>query len=151
MSLGALTLGWILNPSNLNEVEGLMEEGLWRGYQNFNIKIARDLNFDIALAKAVRRRSSNSFPWVDANGGYDPKTALKAGPRLADAGGDILEAPVKPNQISSYQVLRKQGALPILMDEGVVSPVDLHEFKHFDGVAMKHSQCGRLLSSKASD
>ena len=37
------------------------------------------------------------------------------------------------------------------MDEGVISPVDLREFirlKMIDGVAMKHSRCGGLLSAK---
>ena len=38
------------------------------------------------------------------------------------------------------------------MDEGVVSPVELREFiqlKMIDGVAMKHSRCGGLVSAKA--
>ena len=61
---------------------------------------------------------------ADANGGYDPESALKVAPKLADAGVDVLEAPLKPNRISSYQALKKQGALPILMDEGVISNVE---------------------------
>jgi muconate cycloisomerase len=37
------------------------------------------------------------------------------------------------------------------MDEGVISPVDLAEFirlKMIDGVAMKHSRCGGLVSAR---
>ena len=70
---------------------------------------------------------------------------------LADAGVDVLEAPLRPNRISGYQELKKQGALPILMDEGVVSPVDLKEFIKLgmcDGVAMKPARCGGLLSNR---
>jgi L-alanine-DL-glutamate epimerase-like enolase superfamily enzyme len=70
---------------------------------------------------------------------------------LADVGVDVLEAPIRPNQISGYQALKRQGALPILMDEGVVSPVELEEFirlKMLDGLAMKPSRCGGLLSNK---
>lgn len=148
---GPLTLSWTLNPQTLDDVEGLINEGTKRGYQHFNIKVAPDPNFDVALATAVRKKSPDCFLWADANGGYDPETALKAAPRLADAGVDILEAPIKPNRISGYQALKKQGALPILMDEGVISPVDLREFirlKMIDGVAMKHSRCGGLLSAK---
>ena len=64
---------------------------------------------------------------------------------------DVFEAPLKPNRISGYQALKKQGALPILMDEGVVSPVELREFirlKMLDGVAMKPCRCGGLLPAK---
>ncbi len=64
---------------------------------------------------------------------------------------DILEAPIKPNHISGYQALKRQGALPILMDEGVVSPVELAEFIRLDmlnGMAMKPARCGGLLSNK---
>jgi L-alanine-DL-glutamate epimerase-like enolase superfamily enzyme len=90
--------------------------------------------------------------WADANGGYDPDTGLQVAPRLANAGVDVLEAPLKPNRISGYQALKKQGALPILMDEGVVSPVELREFiqlKMLDGVAMKPSRCGGLVSARS--
>jgi L-alanine-DL-glutamate epimerase-like enolase superfamily enzyme len=128
-----------------------MDGGKKRGYRHFNIKVAPDPDFDVALAKQVREISPESFLWADANGGYDTDTALNAAPRLTDAGVDVLEAPLRPNQISSYQALKKQGALPILMDEGLVSPVDLEEFHKLDmldGVAMKPSRCGGLISNK---
>jgi L-alanine-DL-glutamate epimerase-like enolase superfamily enzyme len=99
----------------------------------------------------VRDNSPHGFLWADANGGYDPATALEAAPRLADAGVDVLEAPLRPNQLSGYQALRKQAALPVLMDEGVISPTDLREFFHagmMNGVAMKPARCGGLRSSQ---
>lgn len=148
---GPLTLSWTLNPRSLDEVDALMEEGRRRGYRHFNIKVAPDPRFDVALATAVRRNAPAAFLWADANGGYDPATALAVAPKLAEAGVDVLEAPIKPNQISGYQALRKLGALPILMDEGVVSPVELGEFIKLgmiDGIAMKHSRCGGLVSAK---
>lgn len=148
---GPLTISWTLNPRSLEEVDPLMEEGHQRGYKHFNIKVAPDPKFDLALARAVRKNAPDGFLWADANGGYDPATALETAPGLAKAGVDVLEAPIKPNQISGYQALKKQGALPILMDEGVVSPVELREFirlKMIDGVAMKHSRCGGLVSAK---
>ena len=63
----------------------------------------------------------------------------------------MLEAPLRPNRIAGYQALKKQAALPILMDEGVVSPVELEEFHKLgmlDGVAMKPARCGGLTSNK---
>ena len=148
---GPLTLSWTVNARSLDEVEPIMDEGKQRGYRNFNIKVAPDPQYDVELARIVRRSAPNGFLWADANGGYDPQTAFDAAPKLADAGVDVLEAPTRPNQISSYQALKRQGALPILMDEGVVSPIELEEFirlKMLDGVAMKPSRCGGLLSNK---
>ena len=148
---GPILLSWTLNPTKLGDVDALIEEGRQRGYRNFNIKVAPDPAFDIELARRARARVPNGFLWADANGGYDPETALRVAPKLADAGVDVLEAPIPPNRLSGYQALKKQGALPILMDEGVVSPVELSEFirlKMIDGVSMKPSRCGGLVSAK---
>ncbi|UCE42401.1 MAG: hypothetical protein JSV17_05415 [Candidatus Aminicenantes bacterium] len=148
---GPITLSWTVNVTSLDDIGSVMDLGKKRGYRHFNIKVAPDPDFDVALAKEVRRFLPKSFLWADANGGYDTEKALKAAPRLADAGVDVLEAPLRPNQISGYQALKKQGALPILMDEGVVSPIDLEEFFKLgmlDGVAMKPARCGGLVSNK---
>lgn len=149
--LRTLTLSWTLNVTRLEDVPAVMETGQSRGYRHFNIKVAPDPDFDVALAKSVRKLAPDCFLWADANCGYDPATALAAAPRLADAGVDVLEAPLRPNRIRGYQALKKQGALPILMDEGVSSPVELEEFIHLnmlDGMAMKPARCGGLLSNR---
>ena len=148
---GTITLSWTVNVRTIDETESVVGIGKERGYEHFNIKVAPDPDFDVQLAKEVKRLVPNGFLWADANGGYDPDTALKAAPMLADAGVDVLEAPLRPNRISGYQKLKRQGALPILMDEGVVSPVELAEFiklDMIDGMAMKPSRCGGLLSNK---
>jgi L-alanine-DL-glutamate epimerase-like enolase superfamily enzyme len=148
----SLTLSWTVNVTDLDDAGEVMELGKKRGYRHFNIKVSPDPDFDAALAREVRRQAPGTFLWADANGGYDKDTALKAAPLLADAGVDVLEAPLRPNLISGYQELRKQGALPIIMDEGVVSPEDLEEFAKLnmlDGVAMKPQRCGGLLSNKS--
>jgi L-alanine-DL-glutamate epimerase-like enolase superfamily enzyme len=148
---GPINLSWTVNVTDLDEIESVMEEGKKRGYRHFNIKVAPDPRLDAALARKVRHLAPQTFLWADANGGYDVETALKAAPLLADAGVDVLESPLRPNLISGYQALKKQGALPILMDEGVISPTDLEEFiklDMLDGVAMKPARCGGLASNK---
>jgi len=148
---GPVTLSWTVNARTLDEAEGVINAGYASGCKNFNIKVAPDPKFDVALAKLVRQREPDGFLWADANGGYDPTTALEVAPKLADAGVDVFEAPLRPNRISGYQALKKQWALPILMDEGVVSPVELTEFirlKMLDGVAMKPCRCGGLLPAR---
>ena len=65
-------------------------------------------------------------------------------PKLADAGFKALESPLPPNRIRDYQALKRQGALPILMDEGIVSPVEAEEFIALEHVR-RHRDEGRAL------
>ena len=76
---------------------------------------------------------------------------MRVAPKLADAGVAVLEAPLRPNRIAGYQALAKQAALPILMDEGIVSADELVEFIRLgmlNGVAMKPARCGGLLMAR---
>lgn len=147
-----LLLSWTVNVTRLADAETLLQQGHDRGYRHFNIKVGPDPTFDGELARLVRRFAPDGFLWADANGGYEPDTALRATKVLADAGVDVLEAPLRPNRIAGYRQLRQQRALPILMDEGVVTADDLREFHQLgmlDGVAMKPSRAGGLGSCRA--
>jgi len=146
-----VTLSWTLNPRKLDDVPGMIDEGRRRGYQHFNVKIAPDPKFDLDLCRMVKRLVPDAFLWADANGGYDEATALQVAPQLADAGVDVFEQPVRPNRISGLQKLKKQGALPIILDEGVVSSVELEEFIKLsmcDGLAIKPARCGGLTEAR---
>ncbi len=148
---GPVTLNWTINARSLEELDQQIETATNRGYRHFNVKIGGDPKFDVAVARRIRERSPQSYLWVDANGRYDLATALEIAPKLADAGVDVLEAPLRPNRISGYQRLKKQGALPITMDEGVISPVEAEEFirlKMVDGLTVKVSRCGGLEDAK---
>jgi L-alanine-DL-glutamate epimerase-like enolase superfamily enzyme len=147
-----LLLSWTLNPRELGDIEGLIQKGRDRGYENFNVKVAPDKKFDLEMCRMVKKLVPDGFLWADANGGYDEASALEMAPKLADAGVAVLEGPLHPKHLTGYQKLVKQGALPILMDEGCVSPVEVEEFiklKCITGVAMKPSRCGGLTSAVA--
>ncbi len=146
-----ITLSWTLNPRTLDDLEPMIEEGRSRGYEHFNVKVAPDPKFDLEMCRIVKRCVPKGFLWCDANGGYDLDTALDVAPRLAEIGVPVLEQPLPANRLSGYQALKKQGALPIILDEGVVSPEDLVEFIRLgclDGVAMKPARCGGLRSAR---
>ncbi|MBI4909122.1 MAG: hypothetical protein HY820_36215 [Acidobacteria bacterium] len=145
-----IDLSWTLNPATMDDLEPLMEEGKRRGYRHYNIKVAPDPKADLDLARRVRKYAPNCFLWADANGGYDTGTALTVAPKLADAGVNVLEQPVASNRLSGFAALRKQKALPILMDEGLVSHVELEEFFKLgllDGVAFKPARTAGLYDA----
>ncbi len=146
-----LTLSWTVNPQSLEETEKLVAEGRARGYRHFNVKVAPDPKFDIEMCRIVRRLAPDCFLWADANGGYDPATAMRVTPKLADAGVNVLEQPVPANRLTAFRDLRRLGALPIILDEGVVSSVELVEFIKLgllDGVAMKPARTAGLWDAR---
>lgn len=148
-----LELSWTVASPDMAVAEAQLAEGWERGYRNFNIKVGapQTLAYDIALAQRVRQFAPEAFLWADANTGYTVAEALEAAPKLAEAGVDILESPLPPNRLRGYQELRKQGALPVLMDEGILSPVEVEEFialGMLDGVAMKPARNAGLGPSK---
>lgn len=146
-----ITLSWTLNPKTLADLDALIDAGWHQGFRNFNVKVAPEPEFDLELCRHVKNRVPDGFLWADANGGYDLATALTVAPKLADIGVAVLEQPLRANHISGYRALKQQGALPIIMDEGVVSPSTLVEFIKLDildGVAMKPARCGGLIPAK---
>lgn len=149
--LEKITLSWTVNVRSIAEAEPLLEEGRQLGYRHFNIKVAPDPKFDIELARAVRAFAPGCFLWADANGGYDLSSALSVIPKLRDAGVNVIEQPLPPNRLSGLAAIKKQGALPLLLDEGVVSVADLEEFQKLgilDGVAMKPARTAGLWDAR---
>lgn len=149
--LDKVVLSWTVNTTDLGQVEKLVAEGRAKGYKHINLKVAPDPKFDVQMAKIVRKLVPDCFLWADANGGYDLATALEAAPKLRDAGVNVLEEPVAHNRLTGFIAMKKQGALPILLDENVVSSVELEEFIKLgmcDGVAMKPARTAGLWDAR---
>lgn len=146
-----ITLSWTVNARTLDEAEAVVAEGKARGYRHFNVKVAPDPHFDLELCRLIQRLAPDGFLWPDANGGYDEATALAVAPKLADLGVPVLEQPLPANRLLGYRELKRQGALPILMDEGIVSCVELEAFIKLDlldGVAIKVARCGGINEAR---
>jgi L-alanine-DL-glutamate epimerase-like enolase superfamily enzyme len=149
---GHVKLSWTVQSPALADAESQLALARTRGYDSFNIKVGypQTPEYDLQLVRTVCGFAPHGFHWADANTSYDVETALAMAPRLADAGLKGLESPLPPNLIRGYQALKRQGALPILMDEGIISPVEVAEFialKMFDGIAMKVARCGGLWNA----
>ena len=143
----SITLSWTLNPRSFEELEREIANAHGRGYRHFNLKIAPNPAFDLEACARIKRLAPDAYLWVDANGGYDEATALQVAPKLADLGVPVFEQPLPANRITGYQKLKRQGALPILMDEGIVSWVELEEFiklQCIDGIATKVARGGGI-------
>ena len=145
-------LSWTIQSPTIQGAQEQLLLARSQGYTNFNIKIGYPQTpaYDQALVRTVMSFAPNGFHWADANTSYDLETALLMAPKLADLGLKAIESPLPPNRIRCYQMLKRQGALPVLMDEGIVSPVETAEFialDMFDGIAMKVARCGGLWNA----
>jgi muconate cycloisomerase len=144
-----IQLSWTVNATSTEKAEEQLEQGRAAGYTNYNVKIGapQTPDYDRSLVRAVREFAPQGFHWADANTSFDLASAKRMAGVLADAGFKALESPLPPNRLRDYQELRRLGALPILMDEGIVSPVEAEEFMALgmlDGIAMKVARCGGL-------
>jgi muconate cycloisomerase len=142
-------LSWTINATALDKAHEQLEQGRAAGYTSYNVKIGapQTPDYDRSLVRAVRDFAPQGFHWADANTSFDLASARRMAGVLADAGFKALESPLPPNRLRDYQELRRLGALPILMDEGIVSPVEAEEFMALgmlDGIAMKVARCGGL-------
>lgn len=145
-------LSWTIQAPTIGGAERQLDLARSQGYDSFNIKLGypQSPQYDLELVHTVCRFAPGGFHWTDANTSYDLDTALAMAAKLAKAGIKALESPLPPNRIRDYQALKRQGALPILMDEGIVSPVEVAEFialGMFDGIAMKVARCGGLMNA----
>jgi L-alanine-DL-glutamate epimerase-like enolase superfamily enzyme len=149
--LPKIPISWTVNVRSLDEAEKTVAEGLAKGHRHFNVKVAPDPAFDLELCRYVKKTVPSTFLWIDANGQYDLATALRVAPKFAGIGVDAFEQPVAPNRLSGLRDLKRQGALPIILDEGVVSSVELVEFIRLgilDGVAMKPARTAGLFDAR---
>ncbi|NOX53458.1 MAG: hypothetical protein GXP27_03270 [Planctomycetes bacterium] len=147
----SITLSWTIDVRELEELPRLVEQAHDRGFRHFNLKVGADAQLDLEMCREMRRLAPNAFLWVDANGGYDLETALTVAPKFADLGIQAFEQPCPANRLSWFARLKKQAALPILMDEPIITAVDLEEFHRLnllDGVAMKVARCGGLTEAR---
>lgn len=146
-----VTLSWTVDARTLGDVAAGVAEARAHGYRHFNLKVGAAAEFDLEMCREVRRLAPDAFLWVDANGGYDLETALRVAPKFADLGVAAFEQPLRANHLTGLRRLREQRALPVLLDEPVVSLDDLrtfHELDLLDGVAMKVSRCGGLTEAR---
>jgi muconate cycloisomerase len=145
-------LSWTVQSPTLEGAAEQLVQGKALGYTSYNVKLGapQTPEYDCALIRAVRDFAPGGFHWADANTSYDLETARTIAPRLAEAGFKALESPLPPHRIRDYQALRRQGAVPILMDEGIVAPAETAEFialGMMDGIAMKVARCGGLWNA----
>jgi len=94
----------------VDEVAGYVEQG----FHAAKLKIGFDVDADVALIRAVRKRvGPKPRLMLDANHGYDAIEAIALGRAVADQDIDWFEEPVIPEDLMSYRKVRQGQPIPV--------------------------------------
>lgn len=113
---------------SVNSPEEMAEdsiEAVNRGYQTLKIKVGKDANMDMKRIQAIRDAVGYDIELrLDANQGWSPKEAILLLRKMEDKGFDIelVEQPVKANDLVGLKYVTDNVSIPILADESVFSP-----------------------------
>jgi L-alanine-DL-glutamate epimerase-like enolase superfamily enzyme len=113
------------------------------GFGVLKLKIGTDPATDRDRVAAVRDAVPDATIRVDANGGYDPQTAVAATQWLADLDVEFVEQPVPGDDLAGLQYVHEHGDLPVAADESCVTAADVPAVAdRCDIVVGKLAKCG---------
>jgi L-Ala-D/L-Glu epimerase len=121
------------------------------GFRTLKIKVGKDdIETDIKRLQAVREEVGSSITLrLDANQGWDRKTAVRAISRMEDMGLaiELVEQPVAAADLKGLQYVAANVRTPIMADESLFSPQDaltLLEMRAVDLLNIKLMKAGGI-------
>jgi len=105
-----------------------IKEKLKAGFTTIKMKIgAIDFKSELELLKSIRKEFSKREIElrVDANGAFDPKSALEKLKRLSEYKIHSIEQPIKQGQWQEMARLCEETPLPIALDEELIGIIDV--------------------------
>ncbi|WP_034059118.1 o-succinylbenzoate synthase [Lacinutrix jangbogonensis] len=100
-----------------------IQDKIEAGFKCIKLKIgAIDFETELSLLKGIRKHFSESDIElrVDANGAFNPDTALDKLKRLSDFKLHSIEQPIKQHQFEAMANLCEKSTLPIALDEELI-------------------------------
>lgn len=125
-----------------------------QGYTHLKLKVGGDLNLDLARLAAVRRATGDSVRLVaDPNQSYQAKQAIAFALRAVEYGVDIIEQPVKANDLDGLKQVTDASSIAIEADESAFdaeSTFRLAANRSIDAVSLKVPKMGGLRATQAA-
>ncbi len=101
-----------------------------RGFESLKIKVGKDIGVDVERVKAIYAAvEDRALLRLDANQGWTAKQAVYALQTLEDAGVrlELVEQPVKANDLDGMKYVTERVQTPIMADESVFGPTEVIE------------------------
>ena len=125
------------------------------GFGVLKMKVGTDAATDVARVRAVRDAVGPEVTIrLDANQGWTPEDAVTVVRALeaADLGVELVEQPVRGEDVEGLAWVRARVGLPVMADEAVYSMLDLDRVARLgaaDLVNVKLAKCGSLGAALA--
>ena len=113
--------------------------------QHFEVlKLKMGLAGDLELLRAVRGATRQAIR-VDANEGWSLEEAHGKLEELAELEVEMVEQPLKWDQLAEMRELKKKSPLPLIADESLHHAGDIPKLADaFDGINIKLAKCGGI-------
>lgn len=111
-------------------------------YPILKIKLGTDR--DEEILRTIRDVTDKPIR-VDANAGWTRQRAIEMLPVLREYGVEFVEQPLPPDDLEGIAAVRRQGVLPVVVDESCISATDIPRVAAAaDGINIKLAKCGSL-------
>ena len=107
---------------SLNPVDKMVEEAgiaYGRGYHILKIKVGGDDGEDLARIQAIRKKLPQAKLLIDANQAWSVSETLKIIKALKPLNIELIEQPLKGDDLEGLKQITVQSPIPILADEAV--------------------------------
>ncbi len=122
-----------------------------QGFRALKIKIGLDKDEDVERIKVIREAvDQNMIIRLDANQGYDVKTAIEVLNKIEPYNIEQVEQPVKWDDIFGLKEVKENSPIPITADEAVKTKEDAKmviEYNAADKMNIKLMKCGGLTKA----
>lgn len=147
-----VALSWVVGMQNLEDAIEEAKEKLKMGYKVLKVKVGNTPEVDYKLVKTIRQAVGDNVPIrLDANQGYDYKTAVEVFSRIEEFGLESIEQPVRRWDIEGMKFIKHRLNTPIMADESVSSLHDVNSIikeRAADIVNIKVGKVGGLSMAK---
>lgn len=116
---------WSISGVEPARAAEIAEWAFAQGFHTMKVKVGIDPEQDVARVRAVRNAIGAGVRLgIDANGAWNPATAVRMINRLREFDIYFAEQPVPPGDLDWLVEVRSQVDIPVIADESVYTPQD---------------------------
>ena len=118
---------------SVDEVDKMVSDSLLaleQGYKTLKIKVGKDIDIDVKRIKTIHEKTKNKASLIlDINQGWSAEQTVRALAELENAGVelDLIEQPVKADDINGMHYITQRVSTPVMADESAFSAAQVTE------------------------